>query len=158
MWPGCVPRSRDFGKTLLWYFCTKARRILLWSSFNFDTKVCLQQRKPDSLPVPSYFSVYVWRQRISKPDRLRYVSLPASAGFVATCTSSSVLSYVTVCEWCLWRQNNFNFFSQTIRVREIPFLVSHATIRPFPYMSRLDTSRARPVAQSENIAIDNSID
>ena len=47
--------------------------------------------------------------------------------------------------------------SPTLHVREIPFLVSHATFLPFPYMYRLDSSRAHP-AQSENIAIANPID
>ena len=48
-------------------------------------------------------------------------------------------------------------FRALLHVREIPFLVSHATFLPFPYTYRLDSSRARP-AQSENIAIDNPID
>ena len=39
--------------------------------------------------------------------------------------------------------------TDTSHVREIPFLVSHATFLPFPYTYRLDSSRARP-AQSEH--------
>ena len=77
--------------------------------------------------------------------------LPASAGFVATstrCTRS--VSYVTVRGWCLWRWNVFNLSSTTLHIREIPFLVSHATfLLPFPNTYLLDSSRARP-AQSES--------
>ena len=63
----------------------------------------------------------------------------------------------TVRRWCFWRRNVFNLTSPTFHVREIPFLVSHATFLPFRYTYRLDSSRARP-AQSENIAIANPID
>ena len=76
--------------------------------------------------------------------------LTASAGFVATRTrcTRSVFLYVTVRGWCLWPWNVFNLSSPTLHVREIPFLVSHATfLLPFPYTYRLDSSRARP-AQS----------
>ena len=120
--------------------------------------------KPDSLPAPSYFSVYVWRRRICDTDPQHepvvtfYRRRPALwQPLTSTRCTRSVFSYLTVRGWCLWRRNVFNLSSPALHIREIPFLVSHATFLPFPYTCRLDSSRARP-AQSKNIAIDNPID
>ena len=145
---------------------TQNRQIARTSplSFNFDTIVCLQQcqwwtRQPSCPIILLSVRLQTTHLRHRSPARTGRYVLPASAGFVATSTgcTRTVFSYVTVRGWCLWRRNVFNLSSPTLHVREIPFLISHATFLPFPYTYRLDSSRARP-AQSENIAIDNPID
>ena len=64
MWSGCV--RRDFGKALLRYLCTKARGTSLHvaQASTLTLKCVCISGKPDSLPAPSYFSVYVWRRRM----------------------------------------------------------------------------------------------
>ena len=73
------------------------------------------------------------RLEVSWITSTRQLLLCGYTGFVATNTrcTRSVFSYVTVRGLCLWRRNVFNLSSPTLHVREIPFLVSHATFLPF---------------------------
>ena len=157
VWSGCV--RRDFGKTLLRYLCTKARGTSLWPKLQL-----WHQSVSASVVNPTAFLPLHTSQCTSGDDTCafatrslartgRYV-LPASAGFVATSTrcTMSVFSYVTVRGRRLWRRNVFNLSSPTLHVREIPFLVSHATFPPFPYTYRHRARTSRSITPSTRVA------
>ena len=163
VWSGCL--RRDFGKTLLRYLCTKAQGTSLWPKLQlWHQSVSASVVNPTAF-LPLYTSqctsgddACAFATQIPSTNRsLRFTGVGRLCGATSTRCTRFVLSYVTVRGWRLWRRNVLNLSSPILHVREISFLVSHATCPPFPYTYLLDSWRARP-AQSENIAIDNPID